>query len=140
MVRTLRILRILRILKLTKIAVKRAQDTSMRREGTLWLDLQIYLITLLTAVVISSTLVYYAERDLAGTLYTDIPNAMWWAIVTITSTGYGDMQPLTLAGRIVGGATMLTGLALFGILTSVIGRAMMSSLFGASSEEEARAS
>ncbi len=131
-VRTLRILRILRILKLTKIAAQRAQDTAVRRQGTFWIDLQIYLITLATAVVISSTLVYYAERDLPQTAYTDIPSAMWWAIVTITSTGYGDMQPMTAAGRIVGGATMLTGLALFGILTSVIGRAMMSSLFGSS--------
>ena len=135
-IRTLRILRILRILKLTKIAAQRAQDTSVRRQGTFWLDLQIYLITLSTAVVISSTLVYYAERDVPMTSYTDIPNAMWWAIVTITTTGYGDMQPMTAAGRIVGGATMLTGLALFGILTSVIGRAMMSSLFGSSADTD----
>jgi hypothetical protein len=46
------------------------------------------------------------------------------------------MFPQTLVGRVIGGATMLAGLALFGILTSVIGRALMSSLFGSEEDDE----
>jgi voltage-gated potassium channel len=134
--RTLRILRVLRILKLSKFAAQRGEETLQRRDNTFWIDLQIYMITLLTAVVLSSTLVYYAERDVPGTAFVHIPIAMWWAMVTITTTGYGDMAPVTVAGRIIAGATMLTGLALFGILTSVIGRAMLSSLFGHTSDAE----
>jgi len=50
--------------------------------------------------------------------------------VTITTTGYGDMYPATVPGRLVAAATMITGLALFGLLMNVVGKAMLTSLFG----------
>lgn len=83
----------------------------------------------------------YAERAEKGWsnpvyTYTSVPKAYWWSIVTLTTTGYGDMFPVTLAGRIVAGATMLAGLALFSLLTSVVGRALMTSLFGKGDDEE----
>jgi len=62
--------------------------------------------------------------------YTSIPAAMWWSIVTLTSTGYGDMFPVTVGGRIIAGITMLLGLVLFGILLNVIGKTLMVVLFG----------
>jgi voltage-gated potassium channel len=62
--------------------------------------------------------------------YTSIPAAMWWCIVTLTSTGYGDMFPVTVGGRIIGGITMFLGLVLFGILLNVIGKTLMVVLFG----------
>jgi hypothetical protein len=65
-----------------------------------------------------------------GTLFTSIPQAMWWGIVTLTTTGYGDMYPTTLAGRIFAACTMITGLALFGLLMNVVGDALHVSLFG----------
>ena len=62
--------------------------------------------------------------------FTSIPAAMWWCIVTMTSTGYGDMFPVTAGGRIVAGITMFLGLVLFGILLNVIGKTLMVVLFG----------
>jgi voltage-gated potassium channel len=62
--------------------------------------------------------------------FTSIPAAMWWCIVTMTSTGYGDMYPVTAGGRIVAGITMFLGLVLFGILLNVIGKTLMVVLFG----------
>jgi voltage-gated potassium channel len=62
--------------------------------------------------------------------FTSIPIAMWWCIVTLTSTGYGDMFPVTAGGRIVAGITMFLGLVLFGILLNVIGKTLMVVLFG----------
>jgi voltage-gated potassium channel len=62
--------------------------------------------------------------------YTSIPTAMWWCIVTLTSTGYGDMFPVTVGGRIIAGITMFLGLVLFGILLNVIGKTLMVVLFG----------
>jgi voltage-gated potassium channel len=68
-------------------------------------------------------------------MFVNIPAAMWWGIVTLCTVGYGDMFPVTFAGRVIAGATMLCGLALFGILTSVIGTALMASLFGSSDQD-----
>lgn len=64
------------------------------------------------------------------TLFTSVPQAMWWSIVTLTTVGYGDMYPMTIVGRLVAAITMLCGLALFGMLMNIIGKAMMTALFG----------
>ena len=64
------------------------------------------------------------------TLFTSVPQAMWWCIVTLTTVGYGDMYPSTVMGRIVAAGTMFCGLALFGMLMNIVGKAMMAALFG----------
>ena len=140
--RALRVLRVLRVLKLIKLAfAQRAVKVAGEgKTNTFGIDLQIYAIAVLCAITVSGTLGYYAEKDVDGSAFTSIPAGMWWGVVTLTTTGYGDMvtqndaklvQPVTAMGRIIGGSTMLVGLALFGVLTSVIGRALLQSLFGA---------
>ncbi len=62
--------------------------------------------------------------------FTSIPAAMWWCIVTLTTTGYGDMYPVTFWGRVIAGCTMLMGLVLFGILLNIVGKTIMVMLFG----------
>ena len=128
--RFLRLMRILRVLKLARLAARQYERSREKRLYTLKLDLQIYLIALLSAVVIFSTLEFYAEERVPNTQFTSIPAAMWWCIVTITTTGYGDMVPTTVVGRIIAGAAMLAGLALFSLLMNVVGKTMLASLFG----------
>jgi voltage-gated potassium channel Kch len=62
--------------------------------------------------------------------FTSIPAAMWWCMVTLTTTGYGDMFPLTFGGRVIAAVTMLMGLVLFGILLNIVGKTIMVMLFG----------
>ncbi len=62
--------------------------------------------------------------------FTSIPAAMWWCMVTLTTTGYGDMFPLTFGGRLIASVTMLMGLVLFGILLNIVGKTIMVLLFG----------
>ena len=62
--------------------------------------------------------------------FTSIPAAMWWSIVTMTTTGYGDLYPVTVGGRIVAGVTMIFGLILFAVLFNLIGKTLMAILFG----------
>jgi len=62
--------------------------------------------------------------------FTSIPAAMWWCMVTLTTTGYGDMFPLTFGGRLIAAITMLMGLVLFGILLNIVGKTIMVLLFG----------
>ena len=68
--------------------------------------------------------------------YTSIPSAMWWCMVTLTTTGYGDMFPLTFGGRVIASVTMLMGLVLFGILLNIVGKTIMVLLFGESLTED----
>lgn len=128
--RFLRLMRMVRLLKLAKMATKGYGAKVNDRFSTLKMDLQIYFIAMFSVVVIFSTLMFYAERGVEGTSFTSIPKAMWWCFVTITTVGYGDMYPVTFFGRLIAIATMITGLALFGLLMNVIGKSMMSSLFG----------
>lgn len=129
--RFLRLMRMLRLLKLAKhVAKAQDEDQKTNKFDTLKMDLQIYFIAMFSVVVIFSTLMYYAERMVDGTAFTSIPQAMWWCVVTITTVGYGDMYPVTLLGRIIATFTMFSGLALFGLLMNVIGKYMMTSLFG----------
>jgi voltage-gated potassium channel len=62
--------------------------------------------------------------------FTSIPETMWWCIVTLTTTGYGDLYPVTMGGRIIAGVTMLMGLVLFGMLMNIVGKTLMVMLFG----------
>jgi voltage-gated potassium channel len=135
--RFLRMMRMLRLLKLAKKATEEYEDSKAAKLSTLKMDLQIYFIALFTVLVTFSTAEYYIERGIENTQFTSIPNAMWWCIVTITTVGYGDMYPVTPLGRIVAGMAMLCGVALFGLLMNVIGKSMMSSLFGATDLENA---
>lgn len=135
--RFLRMMRMLRLLKLAKKATAQSTSEVATKFSTLKMDLQIYFIALATVLVTFSTAEYYIERGVENTQFTSIPAAMWWCIVTITTVGYGDMVPATPLGRIVAGMTMLSGVALFGLLMNVIGKSMMSSLFGATDLENA---
>lgn len=62
--------------------------------------------------------------------FTSIPAAMWWCMVTMTTTGYGDMYPVTVGGRLIACFTMLCGLILFAILLNIINKTMMVLFFG----------
>jgi hypothetical protein len=70
------------------------------------------------------------------TQFHSVPQAMWWCVVTLTTVGYGDMYPVTVPGRIVAACTMFLGLALFGMLMNIVGKAMMVALFGSESMED----
>ena len=62
--------------------------------------------------------------------FDSIPTSMWWCLVTLTTTGYGDLYPVTLLGRIDAVFTMFAGLILFSILMNLVGRTIMILLFG----------
>ena len=68
--------------------------------------------------------------------FTSIPEAMWWCIVTLTTTGYGDLYPVTVGGRIVAAITMLMGLVLFGMLMNIVGKTLMVMLFGETLDQQ----
>lgn len=64
--------------------------------------------------------IWLAERDAHDSNITTYPDAVWWAMETVTTVGYGDHHPTTAVGRVVAGALMVLGLALVGVITATI--------------------
>jgi voltage-gated potassium channel len=71
-------------------------------------------------LLISATLAHLLERERQAEAFGSIPAAMWWAIVTLTTTGYGDVVPQTVGGRIVGGFVMVSGIAVFAMWAGIL--------------------
>lgn len=137
-VRVLRLLRLLRLLKLLSYTKRRHPGERITFKEFPWYTMEIYFFALLSVVVIAGTFMYLAEQNVAGSLFTNIPQSMWWAIVTLTTVGYGDMIPQTILGRIIAALTMVSGLMLFALLISVVGKIMKKMLFGSPDEITAK--
>ena len=78
------------------------------------------LVIFLMVVFLASVAEYYLERDAQPTTFGSVPAALWWAVVTLTTTGYGDVVPVTLLGRLVAAMVMISGLGVFGLWTGIL--------------------
>ncbi|TCR92963.1 cyclic nucleotide-gated ion channel [Rhizobium sp. BK376] len=63
---------------------------------------------------------YVLERDVQPDQFGSIPKAMWWAVVTLSTTGYGDEIPRTIAGRVLAGLVMMSGIGIFGLWAGLL--------------------
>jgi voltage-gated potassium channel len=71
-------------------------------------------------LMIAATAAHMLERIRQPEQFGSLPGAMWWAVVTLTTTGYGDVVPLTAGGRIVGGLLMISGIAVLALMTGIL--------------------
>ncbi|MEZ0305641.1 MAG: ion transporter, partial [Hyphomicrobiaceae bacterium] len=71
-------------------------------------------------LMIAATAAHMFERVRQPEQFGTLPGAMWWAVVTLTTTGYGDVVPLTLGGRMVGAMLMIAGIAVLALMTGVL--------------------
>lgn len=115
-IRILRLLRLFRILKLTRYmgeadALKRALVASRRK-------ITVFLVAVLSLVVILGTLMYVVEGPENG--YTSIPVSIYWAIVTLTTVGFGDITPKTAVGQALASLAMITGYAIIAVPTGIV--------------------
>uniref|UniRef100_A0A915AWC9 Potassium channel tetramerisation-type BTB domain-containing protein n=4 Tax=Parascaris univalens TaxID=6257 RepID=A0A915AWC9_PARUN len=117
-VRVLRVLRVVRILKLGRYSsgmrtFALTLKSSARQLGMMGMVLS-------TGVVFFSTLLYFVEKDEAGTPFTSIPAAFWWAIVTMTTVGYGDYVPVTVPGKLIASGAILSGVLVLALPITII--------------------
>jgi voltage-gated potassium channel len=84
--------------------------------GPLLSVLAIFLVVLFVA----SVAVYYLERNIQPMAFGSVPAALWWAVATLTTTGYGDVVPITPLGRMIAGLVMICGLGVFGLWTGIL--------------------
>ena len=78
------------------------------------------LTVMLVLLVLTASAMYMLEHEAQPQLFSSIPATLWWSIVTIASVGYGDMIPVTAAGRIFAGFTMLLGIAMFAVPAGIL--------------------
>jgi voltage-gated potassium channel len=78
------------------------------------------LVIFLMVLFLASVAVYYFERDVQPGTFGNIPAALWWAVATLTTTGYGDVVPITPLGRLVAAFVMICGLGVFGLWTGIL--------------------
>jgi voltage-gated potassium channel len=74
----------------------------------------------LTLLLLASAAMYFLEHQAQPKQFASIPHAMWWGIVTIATVGYGDMVPVTSAGKLVSGVVVLIGIALFAVPAGIL--------------------
>lgn len=77
---------------------------------------------------VTSTLAYVLERSVQPEAFGSIPRAMWWSVVTMTTTGYGDLLPATLWGRLLAGWVMIGGVVMFALCAGIIATAFAEEL------------
>lgn len=116
--RFLRGLRLLRLLKLTRYspALGALLDV-IKKESEALLAAMVVLAILL---VMSAGGIYILENELQPETFGSIPSAMWWAIVTLTTVGYGDVTPLTTMGKVFGGVIGLLGIGMIALPAAIM--------------------
>jgi voltage-gated potassium channel len=118
-IRTLRLMRIFRLAKVGRYSssLKLLKNVISERKEELIVTLSITLMLL----VISSSLMYYAENEAQPDKFPDIPSTFWWGVSTLTTVGYGDVVPITAFGKIIGGIVSILGIGLFALPTGILG-------------------
>lgn len=115
--RTLQIIRVYRIVRVFRVLYKLQELTT----GTTLNERLLALPGMAVVMIIFSTaLMVEAERHAPGATIKSGGDALWWALTTVTTVGYGDMYPVTTEGRIIAAGLMLVGIALFGSISAIV--------------------
>ncbi len=116
--RWLRILRLMRLLKFSHYSSALEDLFSAVQHEQRSFAATLYLFFL--AILISSSLIYVFEQNVQPENFGSIPDAMWWTVVTLTTVGYGDIVPMTVAGKLVATLTALMGVCVVALLTGIV--------------------
>jgi voltage-gated potassium channel len=115
-IRILRLLRIFRILKLTRYT--QAGRTLARALWTSREKISVFIFFVIILVIIVGTIMYIVEGEAHG--FTSIPRGIYWAIVTLTTVGYGDISPETSFGQFLASIVMIMGYAIIAVPTGIV--------------------
>ncbi len=116
--RVLRIFRLLRFLKLARYSPALAGIAGVIASE--WRALVGAVVVMAGIMIISASLIYLVEGPVQPDVFGTVPLAMWWAVTTLTTVGYGDVVPVTALGKVIGAIVMMTGLATFALPVGII--------------------
>ncbi len=120
-IRSLRLLRIFRIFKLARF-IGESQNLSTALKASQY-KIIVFLTTVMTAVIIFGTLIFLIEGPENG--FTSIPISIYWAIVTMTTVGYGDIAPHTTLGQTLASIIMIMGYGIIAVPTGIVSSEMI---------------
>jgi len=115
-IRAIRLLRIFRILKLSRFVNASSILILSLKESRQ--KIAVFLTAVITIVIILGTIMYLIEGEENG--FTSIPQSIYWAIVTLTTVGYGDIAPHTVAGKFIASIIMILGYGMIAVPTGIV--------------------
>lgn len=121
--RILRLTRILRVLKLGRYSKSLALIGRVLKRSKA--DLAVTLFITFLLLLLASSLMYFAENPAQPDKFPNIIASAWWTIITLTTVGYGDVYPITVIGKILGGIIALLGIGLVALPTGIISSGFM---------------
>lgn len=125
-IRLLRILRVFRVLRLVHyLSEARTLTTALKLSRR---KIEVFLFAVLTLVVVLGSLMYLIEGSENG--FTSIPRSIYWAIVTLTTVGYGDISPQTNLGQALASVVMILGYAILAVPTGIVSAEMVRAQVG----------
>ncbi|NQZ02679.1 MAG: ion transporter [Bdellovibrionales bacterium] len=124
--RALRLFRIVRIFKLGRYSKSMRLLSYVFRERAP--DLIVAFSVGLVLLVVSATSMYFFEHEAQPEAFSSIPAAMWWAIATLTTVGYGDIYPITVGGKVFGSMVAVIGVGLVAIPTGILGAGLVEAI------------
>ena len=116
--RILRLIRIFRILKLSRYTKSLQVFGNVLRKRKE--DLLIVILVLVILLIAASSLMYYLENPAQPDKFPNIAASLWWGIATLTTVGYGDIYPITVAGKVVSGIISVLGIGFVALPTGII--------------------
>ncbi|XP_066293748.1 shaker-related potassium channel tsha2-like [Branchiostoma lanceolatum] len=118
LLRAMRLTRVFRIMKLSRHFKELQTLMKTIRASVGVLGMMVFF--MLTMMVLYASCVYFADMDAPDTFFESIPDAFWWALVTMTTIGYGDVYPRTLPGKLIGSMCVITGLLVIALPVPII--------------------
>jgi voltage-gated potassium channel len=124
--RFLRALRLMRIFKLTRYSAAFETLGNVFRENARAFAAAFFV--LIIVMLVAATGMYLFEREAQPEAFSSIPAAMWWAFATLTTVGYGDITPITPAGKVFGALISVVGIAMVALPTGILASAFSEQL------------
>lgn len=125
-IRVFRLIRVLHVFQLRSIIEEgNLLLVSLQRSVN---KILVFFLFVVILVMVLGTVMYVVEGDAAGSSFINIPNSIYWAIVTMTTVGYGDITPVTPLGRFLSAMTMLLGYTIIAVPTGIVSAQMHSEI------------